>query len=238
MAFLDNVVGKVTNFGHDVAQKGKNLSDTAKLTTELKNLETEKNTRLAQLGQIFYLRYSESMDEQSSAIKGRIDEISLQMEQIQQQIQQLKGVMLCPNCQKEISVHSAFCNFCGAKIEHQMIQPASGRQCPKCGAPVEAEQMFCISCGCQLNENNFVPMGSETAGQTKTCPSCGAVLDAGQVFCNQCGQRLVGADGSSSERPVFEAEAGQSQVTRICPNCGAAVEEGQAFCVGCGASLE
>lgn len=119
MAFFDDMVGKMTNFGQDVAKKGKNISDTAKLSSELRNLENEKNNCLMQLGQIFYLQYSDVMDAQSRTIKERIDDIALKTEQIQQQIQQLKGVVRCPNCQREVSVNSAFCNFCGTKIEHR-----------------------------------------------------------------------------------------------------------------------
>ena len=245
MAFFDDMVGKMTNFGQDVAKKGKNISDTAKLSSELRNLENEKNNCLMQLGQIFYLQYSDVMDAQSRTIKERIDDIALKTEQIQQQIQQLRGVVRCPNCQREVSVNSAFCNFCGTKIEHRMVPPVTmGKQCPNCGVPVEEDQMFCVNCGYRLNDGNNEPsVNGQTVPEKKICPSCGAVLDAGQAFCNQCGKRLDAAEEAPINTPAepesgVETEAPQPQVVKRCPNCGTEVEEDQAFCVGCGTPLK
>jgi membrane protease subunit (stomatin/prohibitin family) len=75
----------------------------------------------------------------------------------------------CPNCHRQIAADSAFCNYCGKKVENP-----DAVVCPKCGAVLPAGSKFCNKCG---------------AAVVETCPKCGAEMPAGSAFCPKCGAK-------------------------------------------------
>ena len=51
------------------------------------------------------------------------------------------GMIVCPNCKKQLSADAKFCDHCGTKL---------GRKCPNCGAVVKPDSAFCSECGGKL----------------------------------------------------------------------------------------
>ena len=62
--------------------------------------------------------------------------------------------MKCPNCFKRINDDSKFCNYCGQKIEHEIV-------CNECGTKNELGSKFCKNCGAPLNKVE-TPSNNET----------------------------------------------------------------------------
>ena len=117
MAFLDDIDKKLTNLGQGAIQKTREMTDSAKLSGALKNLEGQKKDVLADLGAISYRKLKESGEEagpEESGIIARLDELETQIADLRGQIQRVKGVIFCPNCHAQIAQDSMFCNVCAS----------------------------------------------------------------------------------------------------------------------------
>lgn len=66
--------------------------------------------------------------------------------------------MKCKSCGKEIANGSAFCEFCGARVDG----PAPSGQpfvfCPNCGKKCAAGEAYCDACGAKLQEKKKIPL--------------------------------------------------------------------------------
>ena len=54
---------------------------------------------------------------------------------------EVKKLILCPQCKKEIEPDSTFCRYCGKKLK------AIEEFCSYCGSILEPESTFCSACG-------------------------------------------------------------------------------------------
>ena len=80
-------------------------------------------------------------------------------------------MIVCPNCNKELSEGSRFCDGCGAKINETVF-------CQNCGKQISAESVFCEGCGMRINGNDeqasvsaAAPVVSEAPSVTAEAPS-------------------------------------------------------------------
>ncbi len=153
MAFLDNIDKKITLLGQSAIQKTKEVSDTAKATSAIKNLESQKKEYYIALGESFYNKHISEADEQERELIGKIKMCDFEIQQLQEQIQKIKGTVSCPNCNAEIPVNAAFCSVCGTKIERMEV--VTQKTCSVCGAVVEEGQIFCVNCGNKLANVSF-----------------------------------------------------------------------------------
>ena len=266
MAFLDGFDKKLTMLGQGAIQKTREVTDSAKLSSALKTLETQKKEAFSELGSMYYEIYKQfggSVGEEAAAVIKRIEEIEQQIFEKKDQMQKVKGVIYCTNCNAEIPVGSAFCNICGSKVEaqntmnYQMaaeVQQNTGKICGHCGYPLEEGQLFCTNCGTKVLE---IKMESESAVeetkpevQTSTkleenvqedtksshiavCPGCGAEITEEQAFCTVCGMGTAWRNIDESV-PIEKAVPKE----KVCPSCGSEVGETQRFCTACGTRLE
>ncbi len=206
MAFFDYIKGMVTNSSQQTVEKGKQITEVTKLSSEIKSLENQRNTYYIQLGKLFYERFPDVTDSETEMVKRNIYEISVRMNQLQNQIQQLKGKIQCPGCGAMIDANAAFCSECGIRITFpQMNTPQKNRSCPRCRTPVEVGQVFCVQCGYRLTEIPQAQMDLEMEKQPeynssvpemqsvkeKVCPKCGTPVEENQMFCVECGENLV-----------------------------------------------
>lgn len=198
MAFLDEIDKKLTMLGQGAIQKTKEVSDTAKLTAAIKNLENQKKECLAELGTYFVLNYRELANEQENILISKIDSFSTEIAQYQEQLSKLKRIIYCPQCNAEIPMNSLFCNVCGVKIENRLtesITPDKGI-CKKCGTSIEEGQLFCTNCGTKVAADDIPALEEGTEGrvvkeETKLiCPDCGNETTDEQMFCIYCGKTL------------------------------------------------
>ncbi len=81
------------------------------------------------------------------------------------------GVIMCPQCNEQVTAGNKFCPKCGKS----MTAREERLTCPSCHAMIPNASHFCPKCGVSLSQ--------------KTCTGCGATIDAGDVFCPQCGKK-------------------------------------------------
>ncbi|HJD45544.1 MAG TPA: zinc ribbon domain-containing protein [Candidatus Mediterraneibacter norfolkensis] len=206
MAFLTDLDKKISMLSQGAIQKTKEVTDTAKMSSQIRMLEAQKKEALEQLGKFYYdqySRYGAQLEGEASQIAAGIQALEEQQRQFTESMQKIKGTMLCPNCGTEIPANSKFCNVCGTKIDipvsSTVQNAASGRVCARCGAPLEEDQLFCINCGAKV-EKMAEPVPQETGNAVQEeyrqpepvqnkilCPNCGKEVKPGQKFCTSCG---------------------------------------------------
>lgn len=190
MAFLDDLDRKVTSLGQGVVQKSREVTDSVKINSALKTLGSQKKSEFEQLGKVYYkmcIQEETAPAPEAAEIIARLQELTAEEKQLQEQIQRIKNVVYCPNCNTELSGDSKFCNVCGTeiKIEQQMPQ---GKMCKNCGAPLEDDQRFCVNCGMKIEQEEYADGGIDrTAEMPRICANCGKTLEDDERFCTQCG---------------------------------------------------
>lgn len=219
MAFLDNLDRKISQLGQGAMQKTKNVSDSVRLSSAVKEEENKQMEIFRQMGSYYYRMYANQAEGQMKAWCDSVKASQAVIAQYQEQLKILKGVTYCPNCNAEVPLTSAFCSNCGAKMVPQTpVAPAvSGRVCPACGSPVEEGQRFCTNCGSGIPvapaapaapAAPVVPEVSPAAPpaeeyvqeEVRQCGTCGAVLGEGQMYCTNCGSKYEEPQAA----PVYE----------------------------------
>lgn len=237
MTFIDELDRKITSLGNGVLKKSKEVSDTAKISSEIKHLESRKKECFEYLGEKFFFDYSEIAKDTETQIFDEVEEIIAQLEHRKKQMQQIKGIKICKTCNAEITANSAFCQNCGTAVEsYESVQIKDGKCCPICGGRIEENQMFCTNCGNRI----------EKTAVKKQCKYCGGYVEENQIFCENCGNRINHTSVANIEHEGVEEDgAGEFENIpnveiiehKICPNCGEKIMEEQKFCMNCGMAI-
>lgn len=195
MAFFDKIGKTITNTSKDVAKKTKDLTETAKLNSQI-NTELKKIEEIHfKIGKIYYEEYKNTSLENLIPLCNEIDEAYNRIEANKAQIVEIKGILPCPNCGTELSNESTFCSKCGANvkkyIEEQRAKASNAPKCPNCNAEINEDMVFCSECGYNLKNN--IQESEETeiyTGETFLCPNCEAQISEDMEFCTECGTKL------------------------------------------------
>lgn len=240
MAFLDEIDRKLTIWGHGAIQKTKEVSDTTKISGNIRSLENQKKECFAEIGKLYYSEiYSgKEREELADSLKiwiEKIDNLAVEIEEKRQQLSLLKGTIVCPNCNADIPQNSMFCNSCGFKIE-QKKEIHNTKRCVQCGHGLDEQQMFCSNCGAKVEQQN-IKIEDEQEEKIRCC-NCGALLEAEQIFCTLCGtkiEKVVEATIIEDEKNLEETEEFDK---KKCSKCGVELDGEQMFCTGCGNKIK
>lgn len=115
MDFFDKLGKKIAEASRDVADKTKELTDTAKVKLDMKNKEDYIESQYTSIGkQYFESHQFDDSDEypQIAMIKAAMDEI----DELKAQLMNIKGAKECPNCHQMVPMDAEYCSFCGAKV--------------------------------------------------------------------------------------------------------------------------
>lgn len=175
---------KISGWINAGTEKAKGMSESLRLTGVIKDEENKQTEFYKMLGKYFYESHREIADGVAAQWCNEIDMSKQRVEQYQEELQTVKGVMRCPNCGTEISANSTFCHVCGTKMEPKK-RPGT-RMCPVCGAQLEADAGFCTVCGAKVAP--MIDVVEEN--RTKTCPVCGSEVTQDQKFCMKCGSKV------------------------------------------------
>lgn len=194
MAFLNDLDKKISMLGQGAIQKTKEMTDSAKISANMRGLENQKKEAFEQLGKIYYGLCTEKGVEcapEAEELITKVNDLEDQAEQLREQMRKIKGTIFCPNCNAEIPETSKFCNVCGTKIEisqEKDSQAYTGKVCKNCGAVLTEGQLFCENCGTKVEDTAETGQAEPNVQpQPAVCPNCGKELREGQKFCTGCG---------------------------------------------------
>ena len=141
MGFLDNIGKTMSKAGQTIAQKSKDVVDTAKLNSAISDEQKKITTAYEQIGKLYVERHSDSPESDF--------------------VEYLEGVTLCPACGAEVNADSMFCPSCGNRM-HTEQPKAQEPTCPNCGAVLTPGSKFCTSCGVAVEEQSAKPQDDST----------------------------------------------------------------------------
>ncbi len=176
MEFFDKVSKTVS----DTGQKAKEMADVATLNNKVSANERQIKDLYTQLGDAYYQVHSEDPETGFSPMVTQITDLQNEIKEWNEQIQQLKGNIKCPNCGEYVDGKAYVCPHCG-----QSLLPEGSIVCPQCGAVIEEGMAFCQYCGARLDAQ---PEAAEELEPGQIRCTCGALLEKDDLFCAQCGK--------------------------------------------------
>ncbi len=155
--FFEKLGDSVSKGFNSASQKANDLVELNKLNSEKKQAQQKKDADFAQLGHMLYdhIKTPGSVEPDYSAVIADMDQLDATMKNLQDQINALRNMQVCPSCNSEVPAGTAFCPKCGAKMpviaQPQQQAPAT-KVCPNCGKPNGLNDKFCQFCGTPLPE--------------------------------------------------------------------------------------
>ena len=113
MGILDNLSDSITSTTRDLGKLAHNASDMTKLQYDKKVKEGELIKLFEKLGKKYYEDHKDEDDEEIKEVTAVI----LRINEISEDIMQLKGGRPCPKCGALVKDGSKFCSSCGEKID-------------------------------------------------------------------------------------------------------------------------
>ena len=154
MGIINDLDRKLTEYGYGVMKKTKDFSDITKLSTNIKEVERERDEWIKQMGlwtlsQIQTLSPEKKVisidDAKCHAMIERIKYIDENLDVLKKQLTSLKGSRICPVCHAENDANAVFCSTCGKQFEKEKKE-----FCTNCGEEITKDQKFCVRCGKKL----------------------------------------------------------------------------------------
>ena len=116
MDFFDNLGKKIADAGENVYQKGKNFADTQKANMDIKEEERRIEDLYAQIGRGFVNAHPTETEAEYSNYLSQIKAAQRHIEDLRENIRDIKHLSTCPKCGGDISQNAEYCPFCGAKL--------------------------------------------------------------------------------------------------------------------------
>lgn len=208
-------------FFDGMAQKTKNISEIMKLTAAISSEKERQEKIYRELGETYYKVYGDRAESELMEMCTQIRESRETVENYEKEILALKGIVVCPACGYEVSIHFNFCNNCGHKMKEIQEEQPSVDELIEEGEALKQEEEV-IASGEFVKEILAEEKSVECESEPEK-PECAEepgepeeVTDMEDLFLRQ----MQEAVDVSSER--------------VCKVCGAQMEEDQEFCIMCG----
>ncbi|MBO4847757.1 MAG: zinc ribbon domain-containing protein [Clostridia bacterium] len=150
MAFFDELGKKISNAGQAAIQKTQDLANIAKLNGSITDEEKRINNSYLEIGKLYASLHEGDFEADFEPMISAIKDAQGKIANFKKQIQEIKGLVECPNCGAEVSANVAFCSACGTPIpkpEPVVEEAVVANTCANCGAVLEDDARFCTACG-------------------------------------------------------------------------------------------
>ena len=152
MAFFEEIGKKITQTSQGAIQKTRELAESVKISSNISDEEKKINEFYLQIGKTYYNKHTANPEEEFVQLFSAIRESQMRINDLSEQVKQLKGGVKCPLCGEGVPTGSSFCAACGCNINAAPTQapPENTAVCPNCGAAVPAGTSFCTYCGAKI----------------------------------------------------------------------------------------
>lgn len=123
MGLLDNIGSTFNKVANTTIQKSKDLTELTKLSLKLNADEGELTKLYEEFGKYQY-NFSKGVEVEAKDYVALIDEKLKMIEETKNEIELVKGVLICPKCGTKNKTEDTFCSNCGAKLPKQAPEQA------------------------------------------------------------------------------------------------------------------
>ena len=119
MDFLNDFISKAKETLDFACKKTGEVVSVQKQKIDVVALTNKRNKDFEALGKLYFELYSdsESQNEEIAALISEINRKNEMINQINDEINATKSLIVCPKCNNVIKDDSSFCNKCGAKLD-------------------------------------------------------------------------------------------------------------------------
>ncbi len=107
---------KVKQLGKDTAEEVQKLNKIRQLNGKANDAKKQIENIYSEIGKKFYELHKDSVPEGFEEFVQTISDKLVEIEQLKEQVREVKGVVLCPSCNTEVSADERFCPNCGGKM--------------------------------------------------------------------------------------------------------------------------
>lgn len=181
MAFFEDLGNNIKNVGNTISSGAKDLTQKAKLNSEIGQIKKDIDVLYRQLGEKTYWNNGAPEEE---------------MEDVQPLIDNIDGAFTAIKAKEdEIAQIDAEAQARKEEEEARKRQQAEDRAkaaaaavCQNCGAKLLPDSKFCVQCGTPVPQPEPVPEPEPAV--ERVCPNCGAPYEEDACFCIECGTKL------------------------------------------------
>lgn len=187
MAFFDDLSKKITDASTKTIQKGKDLTDVARLNSQISAEENRINTLYGMIGKQYMELHRKDAEDAFAGLVASVAEAEQNIAACRAKITELRAVPHCPNCGAELVKGAAFCGICGTPIPVAPApapvavpapqQPVQAAPWPRHPLPRWKHRRLRCSPSLRLRLSNSAPTG-------------GVKMPADAQFCAECGTRF------------------------------------------------
>lgn len=150
MDFLSEFGKRVSNVARSVTDKGRDNSEAARLTEELRAAGVELDRLFAAYGRLCFAGGSDAavadLEAQIRANTARVEALSARRED-------WMGARRCASCGAAHPKSARYCSNCGKRLAvapaEPLPEPKDEEYCPRCGAAMAEGARFCPVCGAE-----------------------------------------------------------------------------------------
>lgn len=126
MAFFDELKRNLSGVSETVAKtsgtvmkKSEHVLEIQKAKLKKASLESEMKDIYAKLGKLYFEHYADGdMPKEMAALCEKVAACQHAIDEASQRVADLRGVVICSNCQAEVDKEAAYCPKCGSEIVH------------------------------------------------------------------------------------------------------------------------
>lgn len=120
MEFFDKFSETIMSASKDMSQKARDLSETARLSLDIRSKEDSVRRLYAEIGEQYYKEHKDDIEPAYEQME-RIKEYMTTIDELKKKLQGVKGTKTCDRCGEEIQAGDVYCRNCGAKVEEDDI---------------------------------------------------------------------------------------------------------------------
>lgn len=153
MSFFDDLSRSLEKAGKETLQKGKDMTETMRLNSQISEAEKGIKNCCQEIGEIYLSLHRDDYEEDYSEVMEKIQSFESQITSCKKRLDELQKMEgnRCAKCGAVLPEGAKFCGSCGAPVEDkQEVSDEPAKLCPACGAKLEENASFCVECGHKL----------------------------------------------------------------------------------------
>ena len=107
---------KFKKFSQDTVTEVQKMNEVRQMNSRIGDQKKQISVLYSQIGQKLYNHYKENPLEGFEKEFHELEERYAMIEKFKDQIRDIKGVRVCPNCHTEVEATERFCSSCGEKL--------------------------------------------------------------------------------------------------------------------------